>query len=102
MTSTAVKLKLLLRVLLIPAALFMLCVLVHLGQTQEKILSFLHGWGSLFSLALFVVLLHATVEVKVAVEDYVKNLTFRSFLLKGLYVKALVVFVLIVISLVKV
>lgn len=97
-----VSAKLILRILLVPSALFLLCLLCFFGQGEFGVVAFLQKSKLLTVLSIGIVIAHTTIELKVAIEDYIKNTLLQILFLKGLYVKAIVIFAIIAISVFRV
>lgn len=77
--------NLVLRIMNLLAIAFILCLIMHIPKGQERFVWFLKSWkiSSVVSLLIFIV--HLTLELKVAIEDYVPNQDRRITIIKILW-----------------
>ncbi len=76
---------LILRAVCLPAGIVLLLLMKQLATGKEQFISFLHNWKLLTFFSFGAIMVHTTLELKIAVEDYVPHIAKRKTAIKVLF-----------------
>lgn len=72
------------RILFLPSAVVIVCAALHLAQEVDRFIHFVRNWKIVLIASLWIMILHTSLELKTAIEDYIPDQNNRRLAIKAL------------------